>query len=132
MTERILKLHEEGRDNELGYEAMELTTIVAEAARIVKLKNGPEKYEFTINALSLGDIALVFFPGEPFVEIGRRVIAESPFKMTLACAITNGGGTYFPTTAAFEEGGYEVRSSSLKKGVDNLLVEGSAELLNGF
>ena len=131
-AEAILKIHEEGRDNELPCEGMEVTTVVAEAARIVRLKNGPENYEFTINALSLGDIALVFFPGEPFVEIGRRVVEASPFKMTLACAITNGGGTYFPTTSAFEEGGYEVRSSSLKKGVDNLLVEGSKELLNSF
>ena len=131
-AERIVKLHNEGRDNEIGGKGMELTTIVAEALRIVRLKDGPENYEFTINALSLGDIALVFFPGEPFVEIGRRVEEASPFKMTLACAITNGGGTYFPTTSAFEEGGYEVRSSSLRKGVDNLLVEGSKELLNSF
>ncbi len=131
-AEAILKLHEEGRDLELKCEGMEVTTVVAEATRIVRLKDGPENYEFTINALSLGDIAMVFFPGEPFVEIGRRVVEASPFKMTLACAITNGGGTYFPTSAAFDEGGYEVRSSSLKKGVDNLLVEGSAELLNSF
>ena len=46
--------------------------------------------------------------------------------------IANGGGTYFPTAAAFEEGGYETRSSLLKKGVDSIFVEGRAELLNNF
>ena len=39
---RICMLHNEGRDHELPYEKMELTTVVAEASRICMLENGPD------------------------------------------------------------------------------------------
>lgn len=128
-AEEIVKIHKEGRDSELPYTEMELTTVVAEATRIVALQNGPDSYDFNLSAISFGDIAFTGFPGEPFVEIGRRVEAQSPFKMTVTCAIANGDDSYFPTKSAFDEGGYEARSSYLKKGVDDILVDGAVELL---
>jgi len=128
-AEEIVKIHAEGRDAELPYEEMELTTVVAEATRIVKLKDGPDSFDFDLSAVAIGDVAFSGFPGEPFVEIGRRVEAESPFKMTVACCLVNGGETYFPTSQAYDEGGYEARSSSLKKGADDVLVESTVELL---
>lgn len=129
-AERIVKLHAEGKDSELPYTEMELTTVVAEATRIVLLKDGPESFDFRLTAIGFGDIAFTGFPGEPFVEIGRRVEADSPFKVTHTCCLANGAGGYFPTKSAYDEGGYEARSSRLKKGVDDILVTGAVELLN--
>ncbi len=125
---KICDLHNSGRDSELPYEAMELTTAVAEAARIVDLYNGPESFDFCLSTLKLGQIAFAGLPGEPFTEIGRRIEKSSPFKSTLVCCLTNGGDTYFPTSSAYDEGGYEARSSFLKKGADNILVDGFQKL----
>ena len=45
------------------------------------------------------------------------------------CCLTNGGDSYIPTSRAYDEGGYESRSSKLKKGVDDIAVNGMLELL---
>ncbi len=131
-AERIVKLHAEGKDSELPYTEMELTTVVAEATRIVRLKDGPESFTFGLSAFRLGEIAFAGFQGEPFVEIGRRVEGVSPFEMTVVTCLTNGGGGYFPTSQAYDEGGYEARSSSFKKGVDNILVENFDTMLKSL
>ena len=127
---RLLDMYNSGRADELPYKAMELTTAVAEANRIGDLLDGPESFSFVLSAISIGDFVLVGIPGELFVEIGQRAERESRFKSTFVCCLTNGGDCYFPTSRAYDEGGYEARSSKLKKGVDNIVVDGIKELLN--
>ncbi len=126
---KIVEIHESGRDEELPYKEMELTTVVAQALRIVELENGPMSYSYNLVGMKIGDLAFAGIPGEPFVEIGNRIYNESPFKTTILCCLTNGGGTYFPTSSAYAEGGYEARSSRLKPGADNIIVNGTTELL---
>jgi len=126
---RIVKLHEEGRDSELPYEKMELTTVVAEANRICVLKDGPESFSFTLTCMSLGDVALAGLPGEPFVEIGLDIEKASPFAETIVCCLTNGGDSYFPASSAYDEGGYEARTSQLRKGGDKIIVDGMKKVL---
>ena len=48
----------------------------------------------------------------------------------MVCCLTNGGDSYFPTSSAYDEGGYEARTSRLKKGGDKILIDGMLELLN--
>ncbi len=129
---RICEIHNSGRDELLPYKDMELTTVVAEATRIVSLYDGPESFDFTLCALKIGDIVFAGLPGEPFVEIGRRIEAASPFKFTVVCALANGGDTYFPTSSAYDEGGYEARTSFLKKGADDILVNGFADMFKSL
>jgi len=119
-----------GRTAELPWKEMELTTVLAEAGRIVRLENGPESYTFTVSAIRIGDFAIAGIPGEPFTEIGRRIYEGSPFDTTILCCLTNSAGPYFPTSEAYSEGGYEARSSSLKKGCDDIIVNGMCDLLN--
>lgn len=119
-----------GRQDELPYKKMELTTAKAEAARILRLKDGPEYYEMKFTCLRFGDIAFVGLPGEPFTGLGRQIIAASPFDTTVVCCLTNGGGYYYPTTAAYDEGGYEAKSSPLKKGVAEIITSSFVEILN--
>jgi hypothetical protein len=107
---------------------MELTTVVAEAQRIVELSEGPKSFFFTLSARIVGEVAFLGMPGECFTEIGRRIEKESPFDTTFVCCLTNGGETYFPTSKAYGEGGYEARTSRLKKGGDDIVVNGMVEL----
>ncbi len=131
-AKKIWTLHESGRDSELPYKEMELTTVVAEAKRIVNLQNGPESFPFWLSAVKIGELVFAGIGGEPFTEIGNRIIDASPFKETVLCALTNTAGGYIPTTQAYSEGGYEARSSSLAPGGDDIIVEGMTKLLRGL
>ncbi|MBQ7363887.1 MAG: hypothetical protein IJW48_05520 [Clostridia bacterium] len=126
----LLELYNNGRQDEIPFKAMELTTAVAEANRIVKMVTGPDSFPFVLSAISVGDFALVGIPGELFVEIGRRVERESVFGATFVCCLTNGGDCYFPTESAYDEGGYEARSSKLDRSAENIVVNGIKELFS--
>lgn len=126
----IHNLYTEGRTSELPFKEMELTTAVAEATRIIKLENGPGSFPFFLSAVKIGDLVFAGIGGEPFTEIGNRICADSPFKNTVLCCLTNSSGGYIPTRSAYEEGGYEAKSSSLKPGSDDIIVDGMTKLLN--
>ena len=128
-AKHINDLHNAGRDAELPYKGMMLTTKVAEAARIVRLENGPDHFSFGVYAIKIGDMAFAGIPGEPFTELANRIYEGSPFDTTLLCCLTNGGGAYFPHKKAYEEGGYEACSSPLAPGGDDIIVNGTTELL---
>lgn len=129
-SEEIIKLHESGRDAELSCGKSDVVTVVAEAYRIVRLANSPEKYPLYMTAISFGDIAITGIPGEPFTEIGRSIKRDSKFGMTIVCCCSNGCEAYYPMRSAYEEGGYEARSSSFKAGVAEQIIESSLSILN--
>lgn len=109
---RFVALHSEGRDAEIPFSRMELTTVVAEAGRMLSLENGPDFFEMPVSAVSIGgSLAFAGVPVEPFTEIGRSVKSASPFAVTLFSCLTNGSCGYFPIKSAYTEGGYEARSS---------------------
>jgi hypothetical protein len=65
-----------------------------------------------IQALRIGDVALIAMPGEPFAEIGAAVRAKSPFAFTMFCGYSNGkGGDYMPIASEYQHGGYEIERS---------------------
>jgi len=129
---KIHELYTTGRAHELPYKEMELTTVVAEAERIMKLENGPASFPFFLSAIRIGDMVFAGIGGEAFTEIGNRICAASPFDTTVLCCLTNSAGGYIPTRQAYSEGGYEARSSSLKPGGDDIMVEGMTELLKSL
>lgn len=61
-----------------------------------------------LNALRLGDVALVTAPGEIFTETGMDVKRHSALPRTCFVGYTNGAIGYVPIPAAYAEGGYEV------------------------
>ncbi len=131
-AEKIHEYYESGRSAELPYKEMELTTVVAEAERILRLQNGPKAFPFFLSALKIGDLVFAGIGGEPFTEIGVRICDASPFKNTVMCCLTNSEGGYIPTTKAYSEGGYEAKSSELKPGGDDIIVNGMTELLKAL
>src|SRR5262249_30247219 len=65
----------------------------------------PEAAPFTIQAIRIGDAAIVATSGETFVAIGQQIQAASPFPDTVVLGYSNGCLGYIPTAAAFPEGG---------------------------
>ena len=123
------KLHDEGRDDLIPYTAMELTTVVAEAARMCELEHGPETIPMEMVGIRLGSVALIGIPGEPFTEIGVKIKECGGFDLIMPCALTNGYYGYFPMRSAYDEGGYEARASKYRSGVAERLIECGGELL---
>lgn len=127
---RIEALHRAGRDAELPFSGMELTTAVADAERKLRLEHGPASFPLPLSALSIGDaVAFAGYPGEPFTAIGKEVKAASPFALTINACLANGARGYFPSADAYEQGGYESRTSDFGPTVAADIVRGMAELL---
>jgi len=122
-------LHTAGRDDLIPYPAMELTTVVAEAARMCRLENGPDTFALELIAVRIGDIAMVGIPGEPFTGIGVAIKEAPGWKCILPCSMTNGHEGYFPLRDAFDEGGYEARSSVYTGDVADCLIRGAHTML---
>ena len=126
---RIHEMHISGRDDELPYKGMMLTTVVAEAGRMIRLEHGPESFPLNIGGLVIGSVALCGIAGEPFTGIGRGIKEAEGWELVLPCCLTNGSEGYFPMREAYEEGGYEARSSSFKAGIAELIIEEGKKVL---
>ena len=131
-AEKIHALHEAGKDAELPYSGMMLTTKVAEAGRMVKLQNGPESFPMELSSVAIGPVALIGLPGEPFTGIGRGLKEAEGWELVLPCCLTNGNEGYFPMQDAYDEGGYESQSSFFKAGVAEYLIEEGLKVLNNL
>ena len=126
----INALHKAGRDEEIPFKGMMLTTVVAEAERMVRLEHGPESFPMLLSAVAIGNLALVGLPGEPFTGIGRALKEAEGWSLVLPCCNVNAKEGYFPMKDAYDEGGYEARSSKFKAGVAELLIDEGKQLLN--
>lgn len=124
---------------------------VDEAQRILEgkdvLKSMPEIYaretvlmaemddviQTEVQAIRIGDVAVVTFPGEAFVELGLEIKAKSPFDLTFCIELANDYVGYIPTPIAYERGGYETwraRSSPLQTDSAPRLVSTGLALLD--
>ena len=127
----IDKLWEEGRISEYtDAEGQVLTTIVFAAKNKIRMADLPDTKKLFVSGLSIGDFAIVGFPGEPFTEIGTRSKDASKFEMTFASCCTNGYEGYYPVESAYEEGGYEAGTARYTKEVAQKLIDGATEILD--
>ena len=128
-AKRINQLHLAGRDNELPYSGMMLTTVVADAARKVRLEHGPDSFRMPLSAIAIGPVAMFGIPGEPFTGVGRALKEAEGFELVLPTCNTNAKEGYFPMLECYEEGGYEAGSSNFKAGVAELIIHAGLGLL---
>lgn len=127
---RISDLHTSGQKQLLPHRGSMLqTTVVAEAARMVKLEHGPDFIEIPLCAIAIASIAFIGIPGEPFSGIGFALKNTDDWDMVLPTCNTNGKEGYFPMLDAYAEGGYEARSSCFKAGIAELLIKEGKQLL---
>lgn len=129
---RINDLHNAGKDSELPYEGMMLTTVAAEAARMVRLENAPDAFDMMLSAMKIGPVAFMGIPGEPFSEIGKQIKATEGLDMIIPSCNSNGKEGYFPMQDSYDEGGYEARSSNFKAGVGEYIIKEAKALLESI
>jgi hypothetical protein len=90
----------------------------------------PSSLQIEVQALRIGELALVAMPGEPFAEIGAEIKTASPFEFTMFCGYSTGlGGDYVPTAAEYEFGGYEVERTPYNPSAAANLVDVAKDLL---
>lgn len=128
----INQMHMDGRDAELPYKGMMLTTMVADAGRKMRLENGPEFFPMNLTAIKIGDVAFIGIPGEPFTGIGMGLKEAKGWKMVCPTCLTNGSRGYFPMKDSYDEGGYEARSSNYKAGVAETIIQEGNRLLDNL
>jgi neutral ceramidase len=75
---------------------------------VIEAKDGFWSVPMRINAVRIGDLALVTFGAETFTEIGMKVKATSPAAHTLFASVSDGCISYLHTEESHTEGGYEV------------------------
>jgi hypothetical protein len=75
---------------------------------VIEAKNGFWSVPMRINAVRIGDLALVTYAAETFTEIGIKIKSSSPAKHTLFASVSDGCISYLHTAESHNEGGYEV------------------------
>lgn len=90
-------------------------------------KGEPKTLPFEIQLLRLGDVHLLAFPAEMFVQYALDFVRQSPHQPTLVLGYTNGCWGYIPTAGDYAHGGYEVELAYRYYGT--LMVSPEAERL---
>lgn len=120
---RIDALHKAGKDDEIPFSGMMLTTVVADAARKIRLEHGPEFFTMDLSGVAIGVVVMVGVPAEPFTGVGLGLKDTEEWDLVLPTCLTNGSRGYFPMKECFDEGGYESVSSSFAPGVAERVIE---------
>ncbi len=88
-----------------------------------------------IAAARIGNSALVFLPGEPFIELAIAIRKASPFQFTAVMGYSEDYIGYIPTDRAFKNGGYETRPgrwSRLAPGSEAIVRDEAVRLLGAL
>jgi len=90
-----------------------------------------ESLPVEVTTITIGnEVAIVFLPGEVFVELGLAIKQASPYATTMIFELSNCVETmYIPTRAAYAGGSYEVTNSAVQPGSGEMLVEAALKLL---
>jgi hypothetical protein len=86
-----------------------------------------------IAVLRLGSLAMIFLPGEPFVETALEIESSSPFPHTVVVGYAENSIGYIPTEEAMREGGYEAgpgKWSFLQQGADQIILDETLHILH--
>lgn len=85
----------------------------------------------TIQAIRIGDYAIVGIPFETLVEIGLELKDRSPFPRTMVIGLANGRHGYLPTPEQHRLGGYEtwLGTNVVQKDASVILTDNLLEML---
>jgi hypothetical protein len=83
----------------------------SEMSAYARLSPRPPMVKLPVRFLRINDTIIWSAPVEMFCEIATAVRDRSPFTNTFYFGYTNGWIGYLPTRQAFEEGGYEPKTS---------------------
>lgn len=123
------QLREQGRTEEFSV-ANALATQQGWRTANARQFHGKRDAPWQLQVISLGPVALVSMPGEPFSSIGQRIAEASPFAHTLVSGYSNGGFGYIPDRSAYQEGGYEIEATPFAAEACDVVVAEALRLLN--
>ena len=86
--------------------------------------------DMELNAIALGELAIVTAPGEMFDSITVRTEDNAPFRKVLAFGYANGMKGYLPDRRAFETGTYEVDCCKFVPGIGEMIGDKFLEMLS--
>ncbi len=90
-----------------------------------------DTFPIKIHLVTIGsEVAMIFLPGEIFVELGLSIKRGSPFPTTMVVQMAHACETStVPTRAAYAQGGIEVLGALLKPGAGERLVEATLGMI---
>lgn len=104
---------------------------IYEASSLVSRSASAAEGSFPTNTMLLGDIGLVFFPGEMFGSQGRQLKDNSPvFTFVITCSEDDQG--YYPNAKAKEENFYEYQITKYEMGTGEAVAERYCEILTAL
>jgi hypothetical protein len=110
--EALATLRREGAPAPAVAEATWQAKRIAQQAGHSRLTDGRSTVEVELQAIRVGQAALLGAPMEVFNALGAAVAKGSPFPWTAVSGYSNGSTGYLPTAEAFGPGGYEVEMAS--------------------
>jgi hypothetical protein len=106
--------------------------IFREMRRQVAPRQGQDRKTW-IQAILIGDVAIVGAPGEFFTVLGQEIKRRSPYRYTYVFELANDYVGYIPDQDGFDRGGYQVWTglhSYLERGSGEAIVTAAIELLD--
>ncbi len=129
LREELQLARREGSAGKIRSATARTTRAVMRAQR-ARLIQGESHIERQMQGIRIGSVALISIQDEPFIEIGQRIAAESPFAHTLFSGYSNGNFGYLPVRDAFPEGGYEVSVSLYSPDAADIVVREAGRMLH--
>ncbi len=94
-----------------------------------------EERKTWVQAIVIGDVAIVGVPGEYFTALGQEIKRRSPYRDTFVFELANDYIGYVPDRRAYDLGGYQVWTglhSWVEKGTGEAIVDEAVGLLRGL
>lgn len=94
-----------------------------------------EERKTWVQAIAIGEVALVGVPGEFFTALGQEIKRRSPYRYTYVFQLANDYVGYVPDRRGFDRGGYQVWTglhSYLARGSGEQIVEEAVRLLEAI
>lgn len=91
-----------------------------------------QSLSFPTNTMTIGDVGLVFFPGELFGTQGRQLKDNSPMALTFVITNSEGDQMYFANAIAEEHSFYEYDISKYAVGAGEAAADRYCEILSAL
>lgn len=98
------------------------------AQETVRLSKAEPTVRVKLQAISIGDLAIVAVPCEVFAEVGLEIRKKSPFSTTFVIGLANGYNGYLPSPKQHAFGGYE----TWRSGWSYLETEASTKIVTSL
>ena len=106
-----------------------------ESSETKRIAGFPEELLFQripVSVLCIGGAGFVGFGGEPFTKYIQMVREKGGDMLMFTACQCNGGQGYLPTAEAFDQGGYEARSSRFDPILEKMLTDCTEKHLSHY